>query len=100
MSFRHFIAYDAIEPFDPSFPLEKRRLWWDKLQYTALMGGWLEQERCTRLYSRLSHNEGTKAWIQQQPDATRRNWQQLSDKFAKEFCRSTESPVGRDLRLK
>ncbi|KAG7383569.1 hypothetical protein PHYPSEUDO_003548 [Phytophthora pseudosyringae] len=64
------------------------------------MGGWREQERCTRLYSRLSHNEGTKAWIQQLSASVRRSWQQLSDKFAKEFCRSTESPVERYLRLK
>jgi hypothetical protein len=99
-SFCPFIAYDAVEPFDPALPLEKRRLWWDKFQYTVLMGGWREQERCTRLYSRPSHNEGTKAWIQQQPDAIRRNWQQLSDKIAKEFYRSTESPVERYLRLK
>ncbi|KAG7375598.1 hypothetical protein PHYPSEUDO_000505 [Phytophthora pseudosyringae] len=98
--FRSFIAYDAVEPIDPTLSLEKRRLWWDKFQYTALMGGWREQERCTRLYSRLSHNEGTKAWIQQLSDSVRRSWQQLSDKVAKEFCRSTESPVERYVRLK
>ncbi|KAG7376261.1 hypothetical protein PHYPSEUDO_013917 [Phytophthora pseudosyringae] len=87
------------EPFDPTLSLEKRRLWWDKFQYTALMGGWREQERCTHLYSRLSHNEETKAWIQRISDSVRRSWQQLSDKFAKEFCRSTESPVKRYLDL-
>ncbi|EGZ08792.1 hypothetical protein PHYSODRAFT_525906 [Phytophthora sojae] len=64
------------------------------------MGGWREQERCTRLYSRLSHNEGTKAWVQQLPATIRHSWTALSDKFAKEFCRSTESPVERYLRLK
>ncbi|KAG7384961.1 hypothetical protein PHYPSEUDO_002043 [Phytophthora pseudosyringae] len=77
-----FAAYDAVKPFDPTLSLEKRRLWWDKLQYTALMGGWREQERCTRLYSRLSHNEGTKAWI------------------SSSRIQSSESPVERYLRLK
>ncbi|EGZ06247.1 hypothetical protein PHYSODRAFT_246575 [Phytophthora sojae] len=100
MSFRPFIAYDAVEPFDPILPLDKRRLWWDKFQYIALMGGWREQERCTGLYSRLSHNEGTKAWVQQLPAVIRHNWNSLSDKFANEFCRSTESPVERYLRQK
>ncbi|KAG7375724.1 hypothetical protein PHYPSEUDO_015454 [Phytophthora pseudosyringae] len=100
MSFRPFIAYNAVEPFNPTLSLEKRRLWRDKFQYTALMGGWREQERCTRLYSRLSHNEGTNTWIQQLSDSVRWSWQQMSDKFAKELCRSTESPVERYLRLK
>ncbi|OWY99665.1 hypothetical protein PHMEG_00029301 [Phytophthora megakarya] len=86
VSFRPFTAYDAVEPFDTSLSLDKRRAWWDKFQYTASSGGWREQELCTRLYSQLSHNPGTKAW--------------LSDRFYKEFCRSTESPVERYLRLK
>ncbi|OWZ00203.1 LOW QUALITY PROTEIN: hypothetical protein PHMEG_00028662 [Phytophthora megakarya] len=89
VSFRPFIAYDAVEPFDTSLSLDKRRAWRDKFQYTASSGGWREQELCTRLYSRLSHNPGTKAWVQP-----------LSDRFYKEFCRSTESPVERYLGLK
>ncbi|KAG7387674.1 hypothetical protein PHYPSEUDO_013801 [Phytophthora pseudosyringae] len=72
MSFRPFIAYDTVQPFDPTLSLEKRRPWWDKFQYTARMGGWCEQERCTRLYSQLSHIEGTKAWIQQLSDSEAR----------------------------
>ncbi|OWY94903.1 hypothetical protein PHMEG_00035240, partial [Phytophthora megakarya] len=99
ISFRPFIAYDAVEPFDTSLSLDKRWAWWDKFQYTASSGGWREQELCTRLYSRLSHNPGTKAWVQQFPVSVRR-WRQLSDRFYKEFCRSTESPVERYLRLK
>ncbi|OWY95541.1 hypothetical protein PHMEG_00034429 [Phytophthora megakarya] len=55
VSFRPFIAYGAVEPFDTSLSLDKRRAWWDKFQYTASSGGWREQELCTRLYSRLSH---------------------------------------------
>ncbi|EGZ23965.1 hypothetical protein PHYSODRAFT_325126 [Phytophthora sojae] len=54
----------------------------------------------TRLYSRLSQNEGTKAWVQQLPATIRHSWTALSDKFANEFCRSTESPVERYLRMK
>ncbi|OWY95510.1 LOW QUALITY PROTEIN: hypothetical protein PHMEG_00034472 [Phytophthora megakarya] len=71
--------------------LDKRRAWWDKFQYTASSGGWREQE------FRLSHNPGTKAWL---PESVRRSWKQLSDRFYKEFGRSTESPVERYLRLK
>ncbi|OWY94947.1 hypothetical protein PHMEG_00035185 [Phytophthora megakarya] len=41
VSFRPFIAYDAVEPFDTSLSLDKRRA------------------------CRLSHNPGTKAWVQQ-----------------------------------
>ncbi|OWZ00997.1 LOW QUALITY PROTEIN: hypothetical protein PHMEG_00027695 [Phytophthora megakarya] len=100
MAFRPFIAYDAVEPFDTSLSLDKRRAWWDKFQYTASGGGWREQELCTRLYSRLSHNLGTKAWVQQLPASVRRSWRQLSGRFYKEFCRSTESLVERYLRLK
>ncbi|OWZ11335.1 hypothetical protein PHMEG_00015656 [Phytophthora megakarya] len=100
VSFRPFIAYDAVEPFDTSLSLDKRRTWWDKFQYTASSGGWREQELCTRLYSRLSHNPGTKAWVQQLPESVCRSWKQLSDRFYKEFCRSTESQVERYLRLK
>ncbi|OWY94159.1 hypothetical protein PHMEG_00036190, partial [Phytophthora megakarya] len=100
VSFRPFIAYDAVEPFATSLLLDKRRAWWDKFQYTASSGGWQEQELCTRLYSRLAHNPGTKAWVQQLPASVRRSWRQLSDRFYKEFCRSTESPVERYLRLK
>ncbi|EGZ10385.1 hypothetical protein PHYSODRAFT_337208 [Phytophthora sojae] len=55
MSFRPFIAYDAVDPFDPSLPLDKRRL-------------------------RLSHNEGTKVWVQQLPATLRHSWTALSDK--------------------
>ncbi|OWY92140.1 hypothetical protein PHMEG_00038975 [Phytophthora megakarya] len=76
ISFRPFIAYDAVEPFDTSLSLDKRRA------------------------CRLSHNPGTKAWVQQLPVSVRRSWRQLSDRFYKEFCRSTESPVERYLRLK
>ncbi|OWY94636.1 hypothetical protein PHMEG_00035582 [Phytophthora megakarya] len=72
-----FIAYDAVEPFDTSLSLDKRRAWWDKFQYTASSGGWWEQELCTRLYSRLSHNSGTKAWVQQLPESVRRSWKAL-----------------------
>ncbi|OWZ01891.1 hypothetical protein PHMEG_00026650 [Phytophthora megakarya] len=50
--------------------------------------------------NRLSHNQGTKAWVQQLPESVRRSWRQLSDRFYKEFCRSMESPVQRYLRLK
>ncbi|OWZ02064.1 hypothetical protein PHMEG_00026439 [Phytophthora megakarya] len=100
VSFRPFIAYDAVEPFDTSLSLDKRRAWWDKFQYTASSGGWREQELCTRLYSRLSHNPDTKAWVQQLPESVRRSWKQLSDRFYKEFCRFTESPVERYLGLK
>ncbi|OWZ05042.1 hypothetical protein PHMEG_00022943 [Phytophthora megakarya] len=99
VSFRPFIAYDAVVPFDTSLSLDKRRAWWDKFQHTASSGGWWEQELCTRLYSRLSHNPGTKAWVQQLPEFVRRSWKQLSDRFYKEFCRSTESPVERYLAL-
>ncbi|OWZ09998.1 hypothetical protein PHMEG_00017219 [Phytophthora megakarya] len=89
------------EPLEHQRPeLDKRRAWWDKFQYTASSGGWRDQELCTRLYSRLSHNPGTKAWVQQLPAPVRRSWRQLSDRFYKKFCRSTESPVGRYLRLK
>ncbi|OWZ00913.1 hypothetical protein PHMEG_00027796 [Phytophthora megakarya] len=76
VSFRPFIAYDAVEPFDTSLSLDKRHA------------------------CRLSHNPGTKAWVQQLPESVRRSWRQLSDRFYKEFCRSTESPVERYLRLK
>ncbi|OWY93247.1 hypothetical protein PHMEG_00037430 [Phytophthora megakarya] len=76
VSFRPFIAYDAVKPFDTSLSLDKRRA------------------------CRLSHNPGTKAWVQQLPESLRRSWKQLSDRFYKEFCRSTESPVERYLRLK
>ncbi|OWY96462.1 hypothetical protein PHMEG_00033265, partial [Phytophthora megakarya] len=76
VSFRPFIAYDAVEPFDTSLSLDKRRA------------------------CRLSHNPGTKAWVQQLPESVRRSWKQLSDRFYREFCRSTESPVERYLRLK
>ncbi|OWY99049.1 LOW QUALITY PROTEIN: hypothetical protein PHMEG_00030022 [Phytophthora megakarya] len=96
MAFRPFIAYDAVETFDTSLSLDKRRAWWDKFQYTASSGGWREQELCSRLYRRLSHNPGTKAWVQQLPELS----VGLSDRFYKEFCRSTESPVERYLRLK
>ncbi|OWZ22891.1 hypothetical protein PHMEG_0002345 [Phytophthora megakarya] len=47
VSFRPFIAYNAVES-----------------------GGWREQELCTRLYSRLSYNPGTKAWVQQLPETS------------------------------
>ncbi|OWZ03062.1 LOW QUALITY PROTEIN: hypothetical protein PHMEG_00025274 [Phytophthora megakarya] len=90
-----FIAYDAVEQFDTSLSLDKRRAWWDKYQNTASSGGWREQELCTRLYSRLLHNPGTKAWVQQLLESVRRSWRQLSDRFNKVFCRSTESPVER-----
>ncbi|OWZ01114.1 hypothetical protein PHMEG_00027567 [Phytophthora megakarya] len=90
VSFRPFIAYDAVEPFDTSLSLDKRRAWCDKFQYTASSGGWREH--------RFSHNPGTKAWMQQLPELVRRSWRQLSDRFYKEFCRSTESPVERYLR--
>ncbi|OWZ01513.1 hypothetical protein PHMEG_00027077 [Phytophthora megakarya] len=100
MSFRPFIAYDAVEPFDASLSLDKRRAWWDKFQYTTRGGSWREQELCTRLYSRLSHNPGTKAWAQQLPESVRRCWRQLSERFYKGFCRSTESPIERYLCLK
>ncbi|OWY97528.1 LOW QUALITY PROTEIN: hypothetical protein PHMEG_00031921, partial [Phytophthora megakarya] len=89
MAFRPSIAYDAVEPFDTTLSLDKRRAWWEAAG-----------ELCTRLYSRLSHNPGTKAWVQQLPESVRRSWRQLSDRFYKEFCRSTESPVERYLRLK
>ncbi|OWZ09059.1 hypothetical protein PHMEG_00018298 [Phytophthora megakarya] len=100
VSFRPFIAYDAVEPFDTSLSLDKRRAWWTKFQYTASSGGWREKELCIPVYSRLSHNPGTKAWVQQLPESARRSWRQLSDRFYKGFCRSTESPVERYLRLK
>ncbi|OWZ06784.1 LOW QUALITY PROTEIN: hypothetical protein PHMEG_00020919 [Phytophthora megakarya] len=100
IAFRPFIAYDAVEPFDTSLSLDKRRAWWDKFQYTTSSGGWRDQELCTRLYSRLSHNPGTKTWVQQLPASVRRSWRQLSDRFYKEFCRSMESPVERYLCLK
>ncbi|OWZ07086.1 LOW QUALITY PROTEIN: hypothetical protein PHMEG_00020571 [Phytophthora megakarya] len=98
MVFRPFITYDAVEPFDTSLSLDKRRAWWDKFPYTASSGGWREQELGTRFYSQLSHNPGTKAWVQQLPESIRQSWQQISDQFYKELCRSMESPVERYLR--
>ncbi|OWZ04180.1 hypothetical protein PHMEG_00023960 [Phytophthora megakarya] len=74
--------------------------WISVFQYTASSGGWREQELCTRLYSWRSHNPCTKAWVQQLLESVRRSWKQLSDRFYREFCRSTESPVERYLRLK
>ncbi|OWZ03342.1 hypothetical protein PHMEG_00024944 [Phytophthora megakarya] len=100
VSFRPFLTYDTVEHFDTSLSLDKRRAWWDKFQYTASGGGWREQKLCSRLYSRLSHNPGTKAWVQQLPESVRRIWKQLLDRFYKELCRSTESPVERYLILK
>ncbi|OWY94761.1 LOW QUALITY PROTEIN: hypothetical protein PHMEG_00035419 [Phytophthora megakarya] len=94
MAFRPFIAYDAVESFDTSLLLDKRRAWWDKFRYTVSSGGWWEQE------FRLSHNPGMKAWVQQLPESVRRSWRQILDRFYTEFCRSTESPVERYLRLK
>ncbi|OWY98663.1 hypothetical protein PHMEG_00030516 [Phytophthora megakarya] len=84
VSFRPFIAYDAIEPFDTSLSLDK---------CLDVSGSRSYAPGCT-------HNPGTKAWGQQLPESVHRSWRQLSDRFYKEFCRSTEFPVERYLRLK
>ncbi|OWZ19112.1 hypothetical protein PHMEG_0006696 [Phytophthora megakarya] len=76
VNIRLFIAYDTVEPFDTSFSLDKRR-------------GWRDQELCARLYSRLSHNPGTKAWVQQLSGSARLSWRLRSGRFYKWFCRST-----------
>ncbi|OWZ05127.1 LOW QUALITY PROTEIN: hypothetical protein PHMEG_00022839 [Phytophthora megakarya] len=88
---RPFIAYDAVEPFDTSLSLDKRRARWDKLQYTASSGGWRKQELCTRLYSRLSH-EGLGATA---PRVGPPELEAALGPGFKKFGTSTNSPVER-----
>ncbi|OWY90490.1 LOW QUALITY PROTEIN: hypothetical protein PHMEG_00041362, partial [Phytophthora megakarya] len=54
-AFRPFIAYDAVEPFDTSLSLDKRRAWWDKSTETSV-------ERYLRLKQEARETPRTFLW--------------------------------------